>query len=479
MKRDTRWLEVGEKTYRAYRGQGLVLIDLDEVERSIISGEAGHALYQLMEQYRSKEMLDGKQVAIFQRAMTGWVLGAGNSIKPDQLAAALPISQTPPTDATLRRSLRLLSMVAELHKAGYQRLRIAAGMSPSGCYWRCHITPMDNVLANGWEPLDWANGLASYTTGDEDRYFGWSDAPGKSARQLAQLFLERFPDLARRGTGRDRPYAGWFVGMLGAAESGRLPVFFADWDLDPVDAEMPPPPLMPKDATDPDRVGLIANDHLTIGDLPKPNSMWEEIEPFCITYDGYACGQRSVDECAEIANQALKAGFAHASLDELRMLLFIRQRAARWNSETPVCEDDLRVTRAAIEEIRTRLVKGTASSQNSTTHTILEVGTEGGSIRVVGMLVEGKWKFRLETDEHGLEYEDIDLSEQDRFVWHKSWRNALKALDKFPWPHLLPLSAHKDFRKKIADALKARLPADAASEWHMWSDALSASKHAD
>jgi hypothetical protein len=92
MKQDSQWLELGDKTYRALRGQGLVLIDLDAVERSIISGDAGQALYQLMEQYRSQEMLDGKAIAVFQRAMTGWVLGAGTEGGADQMAApASPI----------------------------------------------------------------------------------------------------------------------------------------------------------------------------------------------------------------------------------------------------------------------------------------------------------------------------------------------------------------------------------------------------
>lgn len=367
MKRDSQWLELGDKTYRALRRQGLVLIDLDAVERSIISGDAGQALYQLMEQYRSQEMLDGKAIAVFQRAMTGWILGAGTEGGADQMAAPLPISLTPPADAALRRSLRVLSMVAELHKAGYQRLRIAAGMSPSGCYWRCHITPVDNIRPNGWEPLDWDDGIASYTSGDEDRYFGWKDAPGKTARQLAQLFVERFPELALRGVGRDRPYAGWFVGMLGAAESGRLPIFFADQDLEPIEAEMPPPPCAAGGITDRDEegAGLIANEDLLLTHLPRPNARWEDIEPFCATYDGYAGGRRSIDECMAIANRIVKTGLAEASMDELRILLFIRQRAARWNSEMPVAEQDVRLARAAIEEIRSRLTKNDGSTGNA------------------------------------------------------------------------------------------------------------------
>jgi len=66
---------------------------------------------------------------------------------------------------------------------------------------------------------------------------------GKNARQLAQMFIARFPEVARRGIGRDHAYAGWFVGMMGAAENGRIPVFFADWDVELIESEMPPPPI--------------------------------------------------------------------------------------------------------------------------------------------------------------------------------------------------------------------------------------------
>ncbi len=50
-------------------------------------------------------------------------------------------------------ALRFLQMVGELHKLGYDRIRIAAGMSPSGIHWRCSITHSQNVQEDGWEPI--------------------------------------------------------------------------------------------------------------------------------------------------------------------------------------------------------------------------------------------------------------------------------------------------------------------------------------
>jgi hypothetical protein len=40
---------------------------------------------------------------------------------------------------------KALLMVGELHVRGYQRLRIAPGMSASGCYWRCSVTPAAHI----------------------------------------------------------------------------------------------------------------------------------------------------------------------------------------------------------------------------------------------------------------------------------------------------------------------------------------------
>ncbi|MBP2299724.1 hypothetical protein [Azospirillum picis] len=152
------------------------------------------------------------------------------------------VSLFPPADPAIRQAGRLLAMVNELHKAGYQRLRIAPGMAPSGCHWRCHVTSAGNVAVNGWEPLDWSRGVASYSTGQKNLYFGWDDAGHDSARQLAAKFIERFPEIARAGQGPDWAYAGWYVAMLGAAEHGTIPVFFADYPVELAPDDRPPPP---------------------------------------------------------------------------------------------------------------------------------------------------------------------------------------------------------------------------------------------
>jgi ADP-ribosylglycohydrolase len=136
-------------------------------------------------------------------------------------------------DPTIRTCIAILEMVHVLHRRGYQRLRIAPGMAPSGCCWRVAVTPSDNVLPDHGAKLRTFEDAAHHVTGGGAYPFQWRDAQGKSPQELADLFLERFPELARRGQGADWPYAGWYLEVLAHAARGRFPVAYADWRDEP------------------------------------------------------------------------------------------------------------------------------------------------------------------------------------------------------------------------------------------------------
>jgi hypothetical protein len=156
-----------------------------------------------------------------------------------------PISLKPPAEGALRDAARLIAMVHELHKAGYQRIRILPGMAPSGLYWRCSISDAGNFTADGLalrRPDE--DRVARYTSGDGARYFGWEDGPTLTARLLARRFLTAFPAIAAPGAGRDWAYAGWLTDVLGRAEQGSFVAFYADYDLpEDVLALWRPPPV--------------------------------------------------------------------------------------------------------------------------------------------------------------------------------------------------------------------------------------------
>lgn len=144
-------------------------------------------------------------------------------------------------------------MVHELHKLGYQRLRIAPGLSPSGMHWRCSITHVGNIQrSHGALLWDFSHDVAHYSTGQSNAYFGWEDARQDTARQLAAKFIDRFSTIARLGQGVDWAYAGWFVQMLGMAEHGELPMAYDNGYMTPdphwlpttaeIDSGLPMPP---------------------------------------------------------------------------------------------------------------------------------------------------------------------------------------------------------------------------------------------
>ncbi|MDX8340540.1 hypothetical protein SLH46_15175 [Draconibacterium sp. IB214405] len=125
---------------------------------------------------------------------------------------------------------KVLLMVSELHVRGYQLLRIAPGMAPSGLHWRCSITPATNILkSNGALQYSFEDGVSvNYTSGLENHYFGWSDAGYITPSKMAKLFIQRFPRIAEAGKGSDWSYAGWYVEMLHLTYPDGFPIAYED-----------------------------------------------------------------------------------------------------------------------------------------------------------------------------------------------------------------------------------------------------------
>lgn len=126
----------------------------------------------------------------------------------------------------------VLRLVQELHLRGYQRVRIAPGLAPSGMHWRCTITHAGNISApHGARVISSSQACAHYSSASEADYFGWTDARGLAPGRLAERFLARFPAIAAAGRGSDWPYVGWYVEMLHLTYPGALPIAYADRDM--------------------------------------------------------------------------------------------------------------------------------------------------------------------------------------------------------------------------------------------------------
>jgi hypothetical protein len=81
----------------------------------------------------------------------------------------------------VRRAVRVLPMVGELHRRGYQNFRVMPFMSPSGNHWRCWIGP-DSLFYrdhgaylrdSDFSERQSESLSARYTSGDENWFFGW------------------------------------------------------------------------------------------------------------------------------------------------------------------------------------------------------------------------------------------------------------------------------------------------------------------
>lgn len=146
-------------------------------------------------------------------------------------------------------------MVRELHAMGYEQLRIAPNVAPSGLFWRLSICAASNTKPEHGAAMRDFDEAADYSSGGGDRYFGWEDASGDSPRELAEKFVERFPELAKAGKGDDPADVRWYEKMLRDTEPDGLPYAFADWPAPDdrlsifhgsMDIEIPlPPPFNP------------------------------------------------------------------------------------------------------------------------------------------------------------------------------------------------------------------------------------------
>ena len=135
--------------------------------------------------------------------------------------------------AHIRRAHRVIRMVSELHRMGFQRLRFMPYMYPIA--YRIQIASISYfAVANGCHMKAAEVGVtySSSSPGTDDKYFGWTDAKSDGARELAVKFADRFPEVAKSGLGgRDWAYAGWLVELIGVLETfpNRIPVLFSEY----------------------------------------------------------------------------------------------------------------------------------------------------------------------------------------------------------------------------------------------------------
>ncbi|MEM8558403.1 MAG: hypothetical protein AAGG50_11325 [Bacteroidota bacterium] len=161
--------------------------------------------------------------------LTIYVGAVGTPTKPgtdtederdDEALEALPLA-TPEGAAR-----RVVEMVGVLHARGYERLRLGAGLAPSGAAWQCAIAA---YAPDGTRLTD----AAAYASTSGTQFFGWDDAHADDAEALAEKFTVRLPAIADAAYAADKAYARWYAAMLDASAPTGLPVGYADTALPP------------------------------------------------------------------------------------------------------------------------------------------------------------------------------------------------------------------------------------------------------
>lgn len=102
---------------------------------------------------------------------------------------------------------RLMAMVRELHRAGYQRLYLYSWPKPSGLHWRWHLF----TGQRDWMQRPWREGW--YGSGADYNFnpvMGWGDAPGATSTELASALAKADPQGLAQALGRDEDHTEWF-----------------------------------------------------------------------------------------------------------------------------------------------------------------------------------------------------------------------------------------------------------------------------
>lgn len=136
-----------------------------------------------------------------------------------------------------------------------------------------------------------------------------------------------------------------------------------------------------------------------------------------------------------------------------------------------------RVTAALRSLLLARNIRGDEMTEgvNGGPEIIVEVGSAGGSIALLGVRRGDEWYLCRRNDESALaddlDEDDIDLL--DRLVsqseWVRGWEAGLTLLDEYPWAQLSPIAVHREFRALVMAAIaerSRRLRYISIEEWH-------------
>jgi len=120
---------------------------------------------------------------------------------------------------------RYFLVIEELHRMGYELIRVCPCVSPNGLSWRCATTVKKFTLKNCGAIYRGPEHTAAQTC---DGKFKFGDCEGMTTHEIAELFLEKYPHLAQWGKGKDPEYVSWFKKATDLALRGYVFYAFSD-----------------------------------------------------------------------------------------------------------------------------------------------------------------------------------------------------------------------------------------------------------
>ena len=108
---------------------------------------------------------------------------------------------------------RIMDMMRELHKAGYQRLYLYSWPKASGMHWRWHLfTGPRHWMQRAWRE-GWYGSGADYNL---NPVLGWGDSPGADTHALISALAKFDPSGLANALGRDEDHTRWFADVCDA-----------------------------------------------------------------------------------------------------------------------------------------------------------------------------------------------------------------------------------------------------------------------
>ena len=147
----------------------------------------------------------------------------------------------------------IIMAVDELHKQGYEQLRLLPGMSPNGCAWRWNIYPRCTMGRNNFFECNGYGEVVIYNVSNIPHGSTNQTKSGIAISDVVNALKILFPDVIEKGHQPDQKYVEWFKYIVEGAKQDQYVIAFGEyfdvskgWEL-AHEKRIPCPPYLNKD----------------------------------------------------------------------------------------------------------------------------------------------------------------------------------------------------------------------------------------